>query len=83
MGKQLDGQFYVANGQEVQLHQAPSTGAVNRQQDCPGEAAADQADGPKDSEIAEEQEAVEGAVAQDVRVRHGQEGLDPVEPSRR
>ena len=71
----------ITDGQDLQVFQLVQTRAMNGKQNRPDKAAAGHTDDDEHAEEAKEEEAIQGAVVQDVVVVNGKEGLDPVEPS--
>lgn len=79
VGVVLVGVDDVADGQEIQLAESAAAGAVEREEDGPGEAAAGEADDGQDLEEAEEEETIDGAVVEDEGVWDLEEGDDPLD----
>lgn len=81
MGVEFVGDDHVTDGKFVKLRLAKSPGAVDGEQDGPRNAAANETDDGENTKEAEKEEAVDGAVVDDVPVINGEEGSDPVEPA--
>lgn len=71
----------IANRQQLQLQLAAPARRMDGEEHGPGDTAADEADVAQDLDVAEEEEAVEGAVVEDDGVGDLEEGDDPVEPA--
>jgi hypothetical protein len=81
VGEEAEGQLDVANGQLLELEQMVAAGAVDGQQDGPGDDASDQTYNRQHAEEAQKEKGIERAVVEDVIVGDGEEGADPVEPA--
>ena len=81
VGIKSDRHLDVADSQKVQLPQPSAAGAVDGKENRPSRDGASKTYYGEHPEEAQEEEAVNRAIVEDVLVVDGEEGLNPVEPA--
>lgn len=81
MGIHALGVLDVTNGQKVKLLDVVVAGDVDSKQDRPCDADTNEEDVAQDPEVAQEEEAIKGAVVKDKGIWDLEEGYNPVEPT--